>query len=99
MVTSNWTLDPVVAPEKLRAMRAATRWVVLGPEHVGPDGRLLKGYNSPYYQVTPGYYAMAPAPSPALPPEKPDFYFDVEDRLCALPRLVPLRGPPTRCPA
>ena len=84
MVTSNWTLDPVVAPEKLRAMRAATRWVVLGPEHVGPDARLLKRYNSPDFQVKPGY-AMATGPPPLLPPEKPDFYFDVEDRLCALP--------------
>jgi hypothetical protein len=81
MVTSNWTLDPVVAPEKLRAMRAASRWVVLGPDQVGPDARLLKRYNAPGYIVKPTYTAAH-----EWEVQKPDFYFDVEDRLCALPR-------------
>ena len=98
MVTSNWTLDPVVAPEKLRAMRAATRWVVLGPEHVGPDGRLLKGYNSPYYQVTPGYYAMAPA-RPRPPGEAGLLLRCRGSTVHTAAGLGPLRGPPTRCPA
>jgi hypothetical protein len=49
-VKSNWTLDPTVVPEKLRAMRAACQWIVLGPEHIGPDVQYLLRYEPPTYQ-------------------------------------------------
>jgi hypothetical protein len=73
-VKSNWTLDPVIVPEKLRAMRAACRWVAFGPENVGPDIRFLKRYQPPqfYMEEVPGC--------------ENGYYFDVEDRLLALPR-------------
>jgi hypothetical protein len=41
---SNWSLDPTIAPEKLRAMRAACQWVANGPESVGPDVDLLRKF-------------------------------------------------------
>lgn len=41
---NNWSLDPTIVPEKLRAMRAACRWVADGPETVGPDIRYLLRY-------------------------------------------------------
>ena len=31
-VSQNWSLDPLVVPEKVEAMRCACRWVVCGPE-------------------------------------------------------------------
>jgi hypothetical protein len=37
MVLQNWTLDPIVVPEKLEAMRAACKWVVYGPESLSPE--------------------------------------------------------------
>jgi len=43
-IKSNWTLDPVIVPEKLRAIRAASRWVILGPQNAGPDIVYLKTY-------------------------------------------------------
>jgi hypothetical protein len=49
-VKSNWTLDPTVVPEKLRAMRAACNLVLLGPEHVGPDGQYLQKYQPAEYE-------------------------------------------------
>jgi hypothetical protein len=36
-VQQNWTLDPSIAPEKIRAMRCACRWVVYGPEGAESD--------------------------------------------------------------
>jgi hypothetical protein len=33
MIVENWSLDPIVVPEKLEAMRCACRWVIYGPEH------------------------------------------------------------------
>jgi hypothetical protein len=32
-VLMNWSLDPIVVPEKLEAIRCACRWVIYGPEH------------------------------------------------------------------
>jgi hypothetical protein len=31
-VSENWSLDPLVVPEKVEAMRCACRWVISGPE-------------------------------------------------------------------
>jgi hypothetical protein len=33
-VKQNWTLDPVIVPEKLAAMRCACWWALFGPEHL-----------------------------------------------------------------
>jgi hypothetical protein len=59
-VKSNWTLDPTIVPEKLRAMRAASRWVTLGREEVGPDLRYLFAYKPPTYQT---WFELLPLPS------------------------------------
>lgn len=32
--SSNWSLDPIIAPEKLEAMRSACQWVLYGPEFI-----------------------------------------------------------------
>ncbi len=45
-VKDNWTLDPTIVPEKLRAMKAACRWVVFGEEHAGSDERYLARYTT-----------------------------------------------------
>jgi hypothetical protein len=37
----NWTVDPVVDPERLEAIRFACWWVVYGPQSVGPYGVAL----------------------------------------------------------
>jgi len=38
----NWTLDPIVVPEKLEALRSACQWAVYGPETISPtDVHLL----------------------------------------------------------
>jgi hypothetical protein len=72
-IKNNWAMDPTVVPEKLRAMRAACRWVLFGPDSVGPDIMLLKSYQPPDFRK--------------LPPEgDPDgYYFGVIDRLVSLP--------------
>jgi hypothetical protein len=44
-VKGTWSLDPTVVPEKLRAMHAACRWVILGPERVGPNITYLMAYD------------------------------------------------------
>jgi hypothetical protein len=31
-ISENWALDPVMAPEKIEALRCACRWVIYGPE-------------------------------------------------------------------
>ncbi len=49
-VKSNWTLDPTVVPEKLRAMQAACRWVAHGFEHGGPDVKYLMAYKPAGYE-------------------------------------------------
>jgi hypothetical protein len=37
----NWTLDPIVVPEKIEAMRCACRWALYGSEHTGDTRGLL----------------------------------------------------------
>jgi hypothetical protein len=87
-VKSNWTLDPTVVPEKLRAMRAACRWATAGPETVGPDIRYLMAYHPPEF--------VEPRPTPSggagsyklilkRYPLEDGYYFDVADRLANLP--------------
>ena len=79
-VRENWTLDPVVVPEKLRAMRCAC-WCVL-------DGCLRRDAGHSVYLCR---YDLAQAnpPSPPNPPEMraPGYHFDVEQHL-----LASLRG-------
>jgi hypothetical protein len=41
VVLENWTLDPVVIPEKLEAIRCACRWAIYGPDHTGDYQGLL----------------------------------------------------------
>jgi hypothetical protein len=36
-VFQNWTLDPIVVPEKIEAMRCACQWVLYGPERACSD--------------------------------------------------------------
>ena len=40
-VNQNWSIDPIVVPEKLEAIRAACQWAVGGPEHVSKDSMSL----------------------------------------------------------
>jgi hypothetical protein len=40
------TLDPTIAPEKLRAIRAACQWAVFGEGYVEPDRALLGTYGT-----------------------------------------------------
>jgi hypothetical protein len=51
-VKGNLTLDPTIAPEKLRALRAVFRWAVLDGD-AGPDQDLLKTYQA---TMPPGNY-------------------------------------------
>jgi hypothetical protein len=72
-VLQNWSLDPVIVPEKLEAMRSACRWVVYGPERLGlEEMSLLKGPDQPL---------IGPDP----PPPGPNRHFNVADRLARLP--------------
>jgi hypothetical protein len=64
-VTSNWTLDPTIVPEKIRALRAASRWVTLGPAQVGPDVKYLGRYDP---ASGPGYYFDVAEELASLPP-------------------------------
>jgi hypothetical protein len=52
-VTQNWTLDPTIAPEKLRAMRCACWWVLYGPDNPFGDCSSLGKYHD---GDQPGYY-------------------------------------------
>ncbi len=36
-IQQNWTLDPSIAPEKIRAMRCACRWAIYGPVEAVSD--------------------------------------------------------------
>jgi len=36
-ILQNWTLDPIIVPEKIEAMRCACRWVLFGPEQACSD--------------------------------------------------------------
>ncbi len=40
-ISQNWALDPISAPEKLEAMRAACQWAIGGPDQVTPESRKL----------------------------------------------------------
>jgi hypothetical protein len=40
-VNLNWTINPVVEPEKLEAARAAFQWAIGGPQHVNKDSMSL----------------------------------------------------------
>jgi hypothetical protein len=50
VVSDNWTLDPIVVPEKIEAMRCACRWVIYGPERACVDcqGLLATPEQAPY---------------------------------------------------
>lgn len=37
-IGQNWTVDPIVDPERLEVVRWACRWVVYGPQSVSPEG-------------------------------------------------------------
>src|SRR6185437_1372711 len=52
-VTQNWTLDPTITPEKLRAMRCACWWVLFGPNNQCGDCSCLYAYST---RSQPGYY-------------------------------------------
>jgi hypothetical protein len=52
-VKENWSLDPTIVPEKVRAMRAACWWMLYGPERVGEDGKWLGKYAA---NMSPGCY-------------------------------------------
>ena len=39
----NWSLDPILVPEKLEAMRCACQWVIHGPDRIGPECLSLLG--------------------------------------------------------
>ncbi len=52
LVTQNWSLDPINAPEKLEAIRCACRWVVFGPEFACKD--CIGLLDSPYQFPCPG---------------------------------------------
>lgn len=40
-ISQNWSLDPVLIPEKLEAIRAACQWAVGGPQFVKPSSMSL----------------------------------------------------------
>jgi hypothetical protein len=51
-VLQNWSLDPILVPEKLEAIRSAAQWAVYGPERVSPEGMSLLA--SPDEDPAPG---------------------------------------------
>jgi len=71
-IKENWTLDPVVVPEKLRALRCACRWILTrsGDSASDSDVHLAK-YKPPHGCGNRG--------------EDSGFYFDVMDRLNLIP--------------
>jgi hypothetical protein len=40
-ISQNWTLDPIMVPEKLEAIRAACQWVLYGPGFLSPESMSL----------------------------------------------------------
>jgi hypothetical protein len=52
-VRGSFTLDPMIAPEKLRALRAVCQWAVYGSQGVVPDSDILRKYQP---QFPPGNY-------------------------------------------
>jgi hypothetical protein len=69
----NWTLDPVVVPEKLRALRCACWWELSGPEQAVSDFNV---HLTRYRPADPGT---------GFPGDPRGFYFDVADRLAKIP--------------
>lgn len=48
-VSQNWSLDPILIPEKLEAVRAACQWAVGGSDHLTPEsmGLLIRPQDAP----------------------------------------------------
>jgi hypothetical protein len=65
-VTQNWSLDPISAPEKLRAFRYANWWILSGPSSIGPDGFAMLGQYQP--RSPPGHYFNVLDALAAIPP-------------------------------
>jgi len=40
-ISQNWSLDPIIIPEKLEALRAACQWALGGPNYVKPESMTL----------------------------------------------------------
>jgi hypothetical protein len=40
-ISQNWTLDPIMVPEKLEAIRAACQWAIGGKDYVSAESRSL----------------------------------------------------------
>jgi hypothetical protein len=51
-VVETWSLDPIVVPEKLEAMRAACQWMIYGPEMLSPHDMSLLA--DPDHDPSPG---------------------------------------------
>jgi hypothetical protein len=64
-VKGNWTLDPIVVPEKLRAVRCACWWVLFGTEYLGGDCLMLEKYAEGY---PAGYYFDVACKLRSIPP-------------------------------
>ncbi len=62
----NWSIDPLIVPEKLEAARAACRWAVYGPERLTPEDRSLLA--SPEQSPTPGRHFGVADRLAGLPP-------------------------------
>jgi hypothetical protein len=59
-VVQNWSLDPIVVPEKLEAIRGACQWVLFGPERISNSCRSLLA--SPDQVCEPGrHFGVADA--------------------------------------
>ncbi len=55
-VKDNWTLDPVTAPEKLKALRAACWWMIYGPDYLDPSSHQILSQWQPDCHGPPGHY-------------------------------------------
>jgi hypothetical protein len=62
----NWSIDPLVVPEKLEASRAACRWAVYGSETLSENDRSLLA--SPAQSPTPGRHFGVADRLARLPP-------------------------------
>jgi hypothetical protein len=90
-IKQNWTLTPVVAPEKLRALHMAFAYAVYRDPHLLTvhDHRIsLDVFRYPYSKS--GYCVPLPPASadvrcgPSFAPGEPGFYFGVADDLASL---------------
>lgn len=87
-LTQNWSLDPIVAPEKIEAMRCARLWVLQAPSTV--YAMPCRGENNQHCDVHSIQVALqcsACAGLLASPKQDhtPGRHFDVADRLSGLP--------------